>query len=400
MSSNQQDNTDLADRPGGVYWYSREDQVQLETSAVRAVGIAVYVQAGATQSDAEFLVDERLNKAIQGDFARGRFDEWAVLGERVRRGEVNLHPCITVLRETGASVLLDDVPGAPKALLCRAAMDRAIEKARTSGIGLAGVRCPAGILTTQVMQAVKAGMVGIVLTQSYPLVAPLGGIRAMLGDAPIAFGIPSKQGDPVVLDMALTNSSATGVRYVGAGRLVADGQAPGEIRPGLVLDEHGEPTTQASALFFDTPSDRRRTRGSLLPLGGGHKGYALIFIVTLLCSVLTSTDFPWEPEEIAVGGLPIGQDRHFGSLHIAIDPAALGSLDEFNSRVSEFIEDVKATPRRPDAEEIFYPGEQSQRLRRQRIAEDTILLPRGHYETLRKIAVQVGMSANFPNPGE
>jgi len=74
------------------------------------------------------------------------------------------------------------------------------------------------------------GMIGIVMTRSYPLVAPLGGRRPMLGDAPMGFGVPAGDRDPVILDMALTNSSATGIRHVAGENLVAGSEAPGTPR--------------------------------------------------------------------------------------------------------------------------------------------------------------------------
>jgi LDH2 family malate/lactate/ureidoglycolate dehydrogenase len=363
--------------------------VQAPLEAVRKVGLAALQRAGASEDDAEFLLGISLDKAIQGDHARG-LDNFPGMIRAAMRGEVDLRPSIQVLRETPATALLDGGPKAPSALVCRAGMDLAIRKARQHGMGWASVRCPAGILTPHVVQAIEAGMVGMVMTQSYPLVAPTGGYRPLLGNAPIAFGVPAGQRDPVILDMSLTQTSASGVKLAALqGKPVPDG---------FILDESGNPTTEASA--FPAPGHlthaSQLARGTLAPLGNSHKAYAMIFVVSLLTAVLADANAPWEASEV-LGGRPGDESQRYGAVLMALDPASFLAIDEFRRRVDAFIDEVKASPKRPGVDEILYPGEMSQRLKRQRKEAGVFLLPASHYEALVALAKDLGLEGMLPD---
>jgi LDH2 family malate/lactate/ureidoglycolate dehydrogenase len=259
----------------------------------------------------------------------------------------------------------------------------AIAKARQTGIAWVSVRVAAGSLSKYIQRAVEAGMVGMALTETYPTVAPHGGYVALLGNAPIAFGIPAGEHDPVILDMSLTQSSASGVVLA-----AAQGQpAP----PGCVLDEEGNPTTDAS--MFPRPTNDPTTflgpgqsvRGSLTPLGGSHKAYALIFVVGLLTTILADADAPWAAGQIA-RGQPVDDTRYYGSTFMALDLSTFGPLEKLRKHTDAFIDAVIASPTLPGVEEILYPGELSQRIRRQRQEAGSFLIPVHHYQDLLEIA--------------
>ena len=80
-------------------------------------------------------------------------------------------------------------------------------------------------------QYMTIGMVGIVMNQSFPTVAPLGGAGALFGNQPFAFGVPTARHDPVLYDASMTQSSASGM-FLAA-------KQKQKIAPGLLLDEHG-----------------------------------------------------------------------------------------------------------------------------------------------------------------
>src|SRR5262249_48963348 len=126
-------------------------------------------------------------------------------------------------------------------------------------------------------------------------------------------------------------------------------------------------------------------RGSLTPLGNNHKGYAMVFILSLLSAVLSDTSPPWE----LFYHLP--KRGRYGTVLIAIDPAVVMPAAEFKQRVDDFIDNVKAARRRAGVDEILYPGEGSQRLRRGREKLGLVPLPRSHYTALCELARQVGV---------
>ncbi|HEV8298035.1 MAG TPA: Ldh family oxidoreductase [Acidimicrobiales bacterium] len=364
-------------RTYGQWWDWTGPYATVPIADLTTVCRAAYESAGATSDDAAFLVEGQLDKTIQGDHARG-IVYLPVTVRAARAGRQDLRAPIDVIRDRGASALVDGGPRAAGRLVCRAGMRVAIDKAREHGAGVVGARGGAGLLTQFVTMAVDAGMVGLVMTQTGPCVAPLGGRAPLLGNGPFAIGIPARNRDPVVLDMSFTSTSASGV-------LLAAEQGL-SIPPGLLLDSEGQPTTDPRAFMnvsrTESPTDAH-IRGTLTPLGAGHKGYAMLFVIGLLSSVLSDTSPPWDlaPRATARGTA--------GTLLLAIDPLALNPFAP--DRVDEFIDTVTAAPRRAGADEILYPGQRSQRLRRERRARGTVEVPQPQLDALVELAREIGL---------
>jgi LDH2 family malate/lactate/ureidoglycolate dehydrogenase len=268
-------------------------------------------------------------------------------------------------------------------------MDLAVTKAEQNGIGLVGARAPGGILGPFVARAVDAGMIGIAMSQSSPYVAPLGGYEPLLGNAPIAIGIPAPDSAPVILDMSLTETSASGVRAAAAGGFT--------VPAGSLLDASGNPTTDPTAFAAHDAWQSERgdweAAGSLVPLGAGHKGYALVFVVNLLVSLLSDTSASWEVTEI-VRGHPGDDDQRYGCVLVAVDAKAISGVSF--DRTEAFIDAVKQAPRRLGVDEILYPGEKSQRLRRRSHDRNVVVIPRSHYDALVALAGELSLDRVLP----
>ncbi len=375
------------ERTYGQWWDSTERRVTVAIDEIRRVGLAAYRGAGAGADDAAFLLDVNLDKSIQGDHARG-IGKLPGIIDAARSGRLDLAPSITVVRERPASAVVDAGPTGSGRLLCRFAMNLAIDKARSSGVALVAARASGEILTPYVNQAVAAGMVGLAMVQSVPTVAPLGGHGPLLGNGPMAIGVPAAAHDPVILDMSFTQSSSSGVM------MAADqGQ---QVPEGVLLDDHGRPTTDAR----DYPDAELASRfggihakGTLVPLGGSHKGYAMVFAIGLLTSLLADASPPWE----LYYHLP--ERGTYGTLLLAADPQAFraGGADDTVAAVDEFIDVVKSSPRNERVEEILYPGERSQALKRARRAEGFIAIPASDYEGLVGLAAEAGVPPPQPS---
>jgi len=366
-------------RTAGQWWSTQDEMVDVALAPVRQLAIDVLVVAGASREDAPFLADVNLDKALQGDHARG-LRMLVPLVRAARHGTIDLRAPIRVLRESGATALVDGGPTASARLVCRFAMDLAIRKAREQGIGWVSAQAPGEILTPFVQQAVEAGMVGMIMTQSIPTVAPHGGIKPLLGNAPVAWGVPARRHAPVIIDMSLTQTSASGVALAASQRQ--------RVPEGFLFDSNGEPSTDPDA-FYDPELNRRGlhvARGSLLPLGASHKGYAQVFIVGLLATVLSDTSPPWQ----LANDNP--QPGRFGTLFAAIDPGCFVERDRFLAQVDDFIDELKRSPRRAGVEEILYPGERSQQLKRERRASGRISLPVSQLRELESLAAEFDLT--------
>jgi L-2-hydroxycarboxylate dehydrogenase (NAD+) len=333
---------------------------------------------GASPENARLLCSMALEKTIQGDHARGLV-YFPMMARLARQGVLDVNPDVQVVRDHGATAVVDGGRRAAGFLVCHTAMRLAVEKARAHGVGLVGAKSAAGILGPLAELAAREGMVGIVLTQTMPAVAPLGGVRPMLGNAPFAVAVPTAEHDPVILDMSFTESSASGVL------LSMSQDVP--LPPGIVLDEHGEPTTDPHD-FTDDPHTRAgaaRMKGSLVPVGGGHKGYAVVFIVGLLAALLSDTDPPFPLSEEDEGG----RGGRQGTVHIAVNPAVLNPRHA-GQMVDAFIDALAESPRRP-GQEILYPGQRSQELRRARRARGTVDVPTPQVEAMAELGDLIGL---------
>jgi LDH2 family malate/lactate/ureidoglycolate dehydrogenase len=254
------------------------------------------------------------------------------------------------LKETSVSVLFDG--GNQSGMLAMYYATRAvIERAQAHGIALVGVNniWMSGRSAYYVEMAARAGLIGIHTVAAPPMVAPLGGVRAVLGTNPIAFGFPL-EGDPLVIDLGTSAFMGTDLQFR---------QRLGIPLPdGVAIDEHGRPTTDADAA----------RRGAILPFGG-HKGYALALAMHAF--------------GVLGGGMA---DREGGGyLFIAFRPDLFVPLEEYQSGLAMEIATIKATPRQQGVDEIRIPGERAYR-ERARLTREGIEIDRRIQDALLKLA--------------
>jgi LDH2 family malate/lactate/ureidoglycolate dehydrogenase len=254
---------------------------------------------------------------------------------------------MTVLRETDVSIAFDGGNNVGMLALFHAA-EATIRKAAAHGIALVSVTDAwmSGRSAYYVEMIANAGLIAIHTAASSRLVAPPGGARAVLGTNPIAIAIPSSRA-PVVLDIGTSAYMMTEVMLR---------ERLGELLPeGVAIGPDGEPTRD--------PALARR--GALLPFAG-YKGFGLALMVQALG---------------LLGGFGPEQGHEPGYLFIAFRPDLLGPKDVFERQVTQLIEDIKATPRRPDVEEIRIPSERAFRSR-ERLLQEGLTIDRLVFDSL------------------
>lgn len=98
--------------------------------------------------------------------------------------------------------------GGPGNLNAEMAMDRAIELAKSNGIGAVAMRNNGHWMRggTYGWQAAAAGMVGLCWTNTNQNLPPWGSPEARIGNNPLVIAVPRKDG-PIVLDMAMSQYS-------------------------------------------------------------------------------------------------------------------------------------------------------------------------------------------------
>jgi L-2-hydroxycarboxylate dehydrogenase (NAD+) len=254
----------------------------------------------------------------------------------------------------------------------RVAVDATIAGARAAGSFTAVVRDSNhfGIAGWYALRIADAGLVGISLTNSSPLVAPTRGLDPMLGSNPIAVAAPAGQYDHFCLDMATST--------IPRGRIEVAARRGEQLQPSWAIDRDGLPALTPQEAF----------EGALLPLGGceesgGYKGYGLTLLVDILTGVLSgSTPGPLIAPLFSAehGALDLGQT------FMAIDPEALDEPGAFEKRMEHEIELLVGARTAPNAPgRVLIPGEPEAAAER-RSDERGISLDQGHLESLAELA--------------
>ncbi len=265
-------------------------------------------------------------------------------------GVVNPTPHVETLREFGATALLDGDNG-HGVVIGQIAADRAVGLARQHGAGIVAVRNSnhTGMLATHVLRAARCDMIGYFTSNGPAIMAPHGGREPRLSNAPFAYAIPRRRGQPIVLDMASSQVAR------GKVRMHADRGEP--IPEGWAIDEQGIPTRDAAAAM----------RGSVVPMAG-YKGYGIALVTEILASVLPGANLSIEmPRAFLEAGSLMLDSWGSGHLAMAINVAAFADPEEFKTEVDRLASYMKETPPAYGADPVLVPGEPEWITRRERV---------------------------------
>ena len=285
---------------------------------------------------------------------------------RMRNGGILPDASMTWVRERPAAALLDANKGLGY-VAARRAMDRAVEMARKVGVAMVGVRHSNhfGIAGFHAKRAADAGLIGISMTNAGAEMAPWGATRPILGTNPWGMAVPSAGGrDPIVLDMALTQSGKGMMRWL--------------RRAGLPMPDHWA-LTPAGARTTDPDA---AMKGPLLPIGD-YKGYGLSLITDILTGVLTGSLF---------GAQVFQDDENYDVAHtmIAIDIEAFMERVEFEERLERLIADVLGAPPIDPDKPVQLPGQAEQERARHRLKSGVPMDPKTVVR-LRALAEDLGV---------
>ncbi len=296
-------------------------------------------------------------------------------------GRINPTPTPRIVRETPATATVDGDNGLGL-VVGPWANELAMQKAAEHGSGWVSVRHTNhyGIAGYYVLEALRRDLIGISMTNSTKLVAPLWGAERMLGTNPIAIAFPGLEEPPIVIDLA-TSAAAYG-------KIEMARREGAPIPEGWAVDRSGAPTTDPAAMIAG---------GALLPLGsdrarGGHKGYALAAMVDVLCCVLSGANWgPFAPpfalrQEIPARSVGKGIGHFFGALRIDgfIEP------DDFKRQIDDWIRTFRAAAPAPGTGGPLIPGDPERQAEAERRAHGIPLIP-AVVEELRDIARRIGL---------
>src|SRR5262245_28582484 len=216
------------------------------------------------------------------------------------------------------------------------AMREAIGMAQGFGIGLVAVKHSThfGMAAGYVLEALAAGLIGMVFSNASRAMPPWGGREALLGTSPLAVGAPAGDRSAFLLDMSPAVAARGKIR-----RALKRGES---IPPGYALDAEGRPTTDPE----------RALQGVVLPIGG-PKGSGLSMLMDIFGGVLSGA---------ASGGDVGDQYKHarpqdVGHFFLALKPDLFVPLAQYRERMDTLIARVRACPPAAGFTEVLIAGE-------------------------------------------
>ena len=327
--------------------------VTVSAEALTAFIVSVLEALQMSPANASLTADLMVRTDLRGVDSHGigmlpRYLEWT------RAGFVNPAAEPVVARDELATALVDGQKGLghPASVL---AMNLAIAKAATYGIGIVAVRNSNhfGACANYSMMALERGMLGLAVTNS-PFVAmvPTFAKKPMMGTNPLSFAAPAARHSPFVLDMATTT--------VAVGKLTIASRWNKPIPEGWGLDAEGRPTTSAQEVLASR---------LLSPLGGSrelgsHKGYGLGVMVDILSGVLSGAVYGDVLDRKGARGR---KESNTGHCFAAIDIERFRPLEDFTASMDDMLQALHDTPRAEGQERVYTAGEpeaETERLRR------------------------------------
>jgi LDH2 family malate/lactate/ureidoglycolate dehydrogenase len=307
---------------------------RIDPAGLLEFATSVYAAVGMPKDDARLAADTLVQADLWGHQSHGVMRlSWYVA--RLKAGVCDPVAKPEQVVDAGAIGLIDGHDAMGQVLTAHAMQD-AIRRAKTHGIGAVGLRNSNHFGTAMyfTLMAARAGCIGFLSTNASPAMAPWGGRRKLVGTNPWSWAAPAGSLAPMVLDIANTG--------VARGKIYLARQKGQPIPEGWAIDADGAPTTDPAAAID----------GIILPMAQ-HKGYAIAVMMDMLSGVLTGSAFgagvhgPYQTEHRSGAGQMI----------IALDIAAMQPLADFGARMERYVAELKSVPLAQGFEEIVYPGE-------------------------------------------
>ena len=310
------------------------DQTRIDADRLIDFATAVYESAGMPSEDARLIADTLVQADLWGHQSHGVLRLGWYL-DRLRNNVMRSTPRIEQLINAGAMGLIDGHDSVGQVVTMHATK-QAIGRAKAHGVGVVGVRNSNhfGTCMYYTLTGAREDCVMVLTSNGGPAMAPWGGRKKIIGTNPWSVAAPVGSRAPFVVDMANTGV-ARGKIYLARNKRLP-------IPLGWAINAAGEPTTDPQEAID----------GIILPMAE-HKGYAIAAMVDVLSGVLTGSGFlsavhsPYKTAE----------KSNCGHLMIAMNIEAFQPLAQFNARMEQFADEIKAVPTAKGFDEVFYPGE-------------------------------------------
>ena len=324
----------------------------------------VFAKLGVPEDEARICADILITSDLSGIESHG-IGRLKMYYDRIKAGIQNPINNIGIISDKAATAVWDGNHGMGQVIGHRA-MQKAIEKARSYGIGTVAVRNSThyGICGYYARMAVDQDMIGITFSNARPSIAPLFGVTPLLGTNPICFGAPSDLEYPFLYDAATSITQR--------GKIEAYAREDKETPEGLAIDNEGKPHTDTMQLLKDLTDGT----ASLLPIGGdnettgGHKGYGLAAMVEILCSALQNGSYM---DQLTGSENDKPTPYKLGHFFMAINISFFIEPSVFKQIVGDIMRKLHASQKISGQEKIYVAGEKEY-LNEKRVRKDGVYI--------------------------
>ncbi len=314
----------------------RDGPLHVEPVALSKFVSEVLEAAGADEPTVASATRAMMHGSLYGIDSHGvrLLDHYVAV---MREGRVALRPRMRFVVELPAVAVLD-AGHAHGARATYAAMDKAVELARTSGMGAVSIRHsshfgPAGAYA---LAAAEAGMIGFATCNSDAFVRLHDGAERFHGTNPLAFAAPSGDDRPWFFDMATSS--------IPFNRVLLYRSLDRELPADAASDADG----------IDTQDPHMAEM--LAPLGGefGFKGAGLAGVAELFSAVLSGMAL--STELLPMSGPDKTTPRSLGAFVMALRPDAFIEGDTFTGGMHRYLKQLRAARAR-DGATVLAPGD-------------------------------------------
>jgi uncharacterized oxidoreductase len=288
----------------------------------------------------------------------------------IKDGTINLREGPRIVREGKVTAVIEGNHYIGQSA-AHMAMELAIKKARDHGAGVVTLRraSHSGRLADYIEMATEVGLIAMgAVSVGSGTTTLYGGMERIIGTHPMAFGMPARNGQHIILDFATASMSMGEIQ-----KRVARNEP---IPDGVILDGYGNPTNDFNAF-------RGPPRGVFLPFGG-HKGSGVALITEILGGLLSGNGLAknwWNKGGHGINGVFLQ----------AIAVEEFQPLDEFLDRVDELIAFIKSRKTAPGFKEILLPGEQGRR-NEERQMKDGVEIDETTWKELSDLANEINVT--------
>jgi LDH2 family malate/lactate/ureidoglycolate dehydrogenase len=325
------------------------DITNIKFEILRKFTADVFKGIGVPENDAEVCADVLITADKRGIDTHGVGRLKTIYYDRIKAGIQSAVTNFEIVKNGPTTAVIDGHNGMGQ-VIAKRSMQMAIEKAKKFGTGMVAVRNSThyGIAGYYCMMAASEGMIGISGTNARPSVAPTFGVENMLGTNPLAFGFPTDEDFPFVIDCATSLSQR--------GKVELYDRLGKELPSGWVIGNDGETRTDTHKIL----EDLNKGKAAFTPLGGpgdegaGYKGYGYCTVVEVLSAALQQGSFMKMLLGVKDGKKgPI----NLGHFFMAVDISAFCEVEEFKKTAGDILRGLRASKKAPGQKRIYTAGE-------------------------------------------